>query len=64
MTVNGVSMPLKTAITLSEFLNEEQYDLTKIAVERNGQIVPKADYDQTMLADGDHLEIVSFVGGG
>ena len=63
MTVNGVSMPLKTAITLSEFLNEEQYDLTKIAVERNGQIVPKADYDQTMLADGDHLEIVSFVGG-
>ena len=64
MTVNGVSMPLKTAITLSEYLNEEQYDLTKIAVERNGQIVPKADYDQTMLADGDHLEIVSFVGGG
>ena len=64
MTVNCVSMPLKTAITLSEFLNEEQYDLTKIAVERNGQIVPKADYDQTMLADGDHLEIVSFVGGG
>ena len=64
MTVNGVSMPLKTAITLSEFLNEEQYDLTKIAVERNGQIVPKADYDQTMLGDGDHLEIVSFVGGG
>ena len=36
----------------------------RIAVERNGDIVPKAQYDETMLCDGDVVEVVSFVGGG
>ena len=34
------------------------------AVERNGDIVPKAQYDETVLKDGDSVEVVSFVGGG
>ncbi|MCI5492593.1 MAG: sulfur carrier protein ThiS [Lachnospiraceae bacterium] len=49
---------------LSDYLKENGYKLVRIAVERNGEIVPKAMYDQTLLADGDALEVVSFVGGG
>jgi len=36
----------------------------KIAVERNGEIVPKSAHAQTLVADGDQLEIVVAVGGG
>jgi len=37
---------------------------SRIAVERNGQVVPKARYDAEVLSEGDRLEIVHFVGGG
>ncbi len=37
---------------------------TKIAVERNLEIVPKSQYEATILRDGDRIEIVQFVGGG
>ena len=50
--------------TLAEYLAQTNYDPRRIAVERNGEIVPKARYEQTLLCDGDSLEIVSFVGGG
>ena len=42
----------------------QQYDPKRIAVERNGDIVPKAQYPDTVLEDGDSVEVVSFVGGG
>jgi sulfur carrier protein len=38
--------------------------MKRIAVEKNGEIVPKAKYAETLLAEGDALEVVSFVGGG
>ncbi|MGN0658210.1 MAG: sulfur carrier protein ThiS [Emergencia sp.] len=50
--------------TLMEFLQENEYPMDRIAVERNGDIVPKARYEETVLADDDRIEIVSFVGGG
>ncbi len=50
--------------TLSEYLMTTDYDLKRIAVERNGDIVPKAQYGETILQEGDAIEIVSFVGGG
>ncbi|MBE6564237.1 MAG: sulfur carrier protein ThiS [Ruminococcaceae bacterium] len=50
--------------TVSEYLATTNYDLKRIAVERNGDIVLKSQYDVTILKDGDRLEIVSFVGGG
>jgi len=50
--------------TVSEYLATTNYDLKRIAVERNGDIVFKSQYDVTILKDGDRLEIVSFVGGG
>lgn len=50
--------------TLCEYLTAAGYDEKRITVERNGAIVPKADYADTILADGDEIEVVSFVGGG
>ena len=64
MRVNGNKRFLEGRITLKEFLLKEGYRLEHIAVERNGKIVPKAEYETIMLTEADTLEIVSFVGGG
>ena len=50
--------------TLQAYLQEAGYNMERIAVERNEEIVPKARYEETILEDGDSLEVVSFVGGG
>lgn len=50
--------------TVAEYLAGTDCDVKRIAVERNGEIVPKAQYDKTVLADGDSVEVVRFVGGG
>ena len=50
--------------TLAEYLATTNYDMKRIATELNGDIVPKAQYAETVLKDGDNIEIVSFVGGG
>lgn len=50
--------------TIAEYLLATNYDPKRIAVERNGDIVPKAQYGETVLEEGDSVEVVSFVGGG
>lgn len=64
MRVNGKDIELKRDMTLAEFLAAHNYRAELVAVERNGQIVPRAEFDAAVLTDGDELEIVSFVGGG
>ncbi|WP_338471683.1 sulfur carrier protein ThiS [Niallia sp. XMNu-256] len=64
MKVNGMVEPLEKDQTLYEYLTLKNFDLTKIAVERNGEIVPKTEYETVQLQDQDTLEIVKFVGGG
>ena len=61
--VNGLELDI-VGKTVTEYLATTNYDPKRIAVERNGDIVFKSQYDETVLADGDCLEIVSFVGGG
>ena len=61
--VNGTELDI-AGKTLTEYLATTNYDMKRIAVERNGDIVPKAQYVETVLQDGDSLEVVSFVGGG
>ena len=61
--VNGVELDI-AGKTVSEYLTTTNYDPKRIAVECNGDIVFRAQYDATILKDGDSLEIVSFVGGG
>lgn len=51
-------------MTVSEYLVTAKYEKTRVAVERNGEIVPKSLYNATVFADGDSVEIVGFVGGG
>lgn len=63
VTVNGTALDI-AGQTLEGYLTGEGYDKKRIAVELNGEIVPKAQYGQTVLKDGDALEVVSFVGGG
>ena len=50
--------------TLAGYLSGTEYDPARIAVERNGEIVPKAQYRTTVLEEDDVIEVVSFVGGG
>lgn len=50
--------------TLAEYFENSDYDVSRVAVELNGQIVRKAQYAETVLKDGDVVEVVSFVGGG
>jgi len=61
--VNGTELDI-AGKTLSEYLASSSFDPRRIAVERNGDIVFKSQYDTAVLEDGDSLEIVSFVGGG
>jgi len=61
--VNGAELDL-AGKTVSDYLATTDYDPKRIAVERNGDIVFKSQYDITLLKDGDRLEIVGFVGGG
>ena len=61
--INGTELDA-AGMTVAEYLAETNYVLGRVAVERNGEIVPKAKYGETVLADGDSVEVVSFVGGG
>lgn len=63
VTVNGEKVEAVDK-NLAEYLEEEAFDIKKIAVEINGEIVPKSKYSETVLHDGDSVEVVSFVGGG
>ncbi|MDR1700792.1 MAG: sulfur carrier protein ThiS [Lachnoclostridium sp.] len=64
MYVNGQLISITSEITLQEFLQKEGYDIQKIAVEKNGEIIPRKSFDAVTVSDNDKLEIVSFVGGG
>ena len=64
MLINGTQFTLPTELSLSELLEQQGYKATQAAVERNGCIVRRSDYNSTLLTDVDKLEIVSFVGGG
>ena len=61
--VNGTELDI-AGKTVSEYLATTNYDPKRIAVERNGDIVFKSQYDVTVVDDGDSIEVVSFVGGG
>ena len=50
--------------SVAEYLDSAGYDLKRVAVELNGNIVPKLQYADTIFKDGDSVEVVSFVGGG
>lgn len=64
LTLNGETRAFAPPLTLAALLAEIGLDTAKVAVERNEEIVPRSCYASTMLAAGDSLEIVHFIGGG
>ena len=64
ITVNGNAQCHAQPLALSALLQSMALADKRIAVERNGEIVPRGVHGATLLADGDRLEIVVAVGGG
>ena len=64
LTVNGEKHDLPAAISLLGLIEHFGLEPRKVAIELNLEIVPRSSYGQTLLDDGDRLEIVHFVGGG
>lgn len=64
VSVNGKMHDTRAGQTLLELLHELGYRLEVIAVELNGQVLTRGCYGDTVLHEGDSLEVVSFVGGG
>jgi len=65
LTINGKSQDFQQpALTMSELVNTLGLQGKRLAIECNGEIVPRGLFDQTQLHSGDKLEIVGAVGGG
>ena len=62
--VNGSTKHYEQPLAVSELLASMALTGKKVAVERNGEIVPRGAHGATLLLDGDQLEIVVAVGGG
>lgn len=64
LTINGQSEQLPAGLTVAGLLAARDLAGKRVAIERNGEIVPRARHGEVELADGDRLEIVVAVGGG
>ena len=62
--VNGSTKAYERPLVVAELLKDMELAGRKVAVERNGEIVPRGAHASTLLADGDRLEIVAADGGG
>ena len=64
VSVNGDAVKLPEGASIKVLLDQLKIATPRVAVERNREIVPKAEYATTRLSPGDSLEVVEFVGGG
>lgn len=64
ITLNGEPRSLSTPFTVHGLLQSEQLVERRVAVEVNGQIVPRSMHEAQVLAEGDRVEIVHALGGG
>ncbi|MDY0071094.1 MAG: sulfur carrier protein ThiS [Thauera sp.] len=64
VTFNGQSQQLRHRLTVRDMLDYMGLGGKRVAVERNGQVVPRAHYGEILLHDGDALEVIVAVGGG
>jgi sulfur carrier protein len=62
--INGEKKSFADALSLAQLVEQLDMKGDRVAVELNRQIVPRAQWIDTLLKDGDRLEIVHFVGGG
>ena len=64
LTVNGQARRFEQPLNCQQLLERLELGGRRVALERNGEIVPRSRFPEQMLADGDRLEIVVAVGGG
>jgi sulfur carrier protein len=64
VTLNGEHVELEGPLTVTELLNKLDIDARRVAVEHNVVVVKRARFDETVVREGDEVEIVNFVGGG
>ena len=64
LTINGERERLDAALSVAQLLERRGLAGKRVAVERNGEIVPRGRHGETLVAPGDHIEIVVAVGGG
>jgi sulfur carrier protein len=64
LLLNGLERDLPEGQTLRQMIEGLGLPAERVAVELNGEIVPRAAYGETVLREGDRLEVVQFVGGG
>ena len=64
ITLNGAPREFPAPLTFTQLLDELALAGRRLAVERNGEIVPRSRFPDARLADGDRVEVVMAVGGG
>ncbi len=64
VTLNGAPRVFPDALTFTQLLDELALGGARLAIERNGEIVPRSRFAEARLADGDRIEVVVAVGGG
>ena len=64
ITINGESRQISESLTVAALVETLGYTGKRIAIERNGEIVPRGCHNEVTLAEGDRLEVVVAVGGG
>jgi thiamine biosynthesis protein ThiS len=64
ISVNGETLRVPSGSTVADVLRQLSLDRARVAVEHNLRVVPRAEHASLRLNHGDHLEIVTFVGGG
>ncbi len=62
--INGEAQQLREGLTLRELIVELNLPPERLAIERNRDVVRRVHWADTLLAEGDQIEIVHFVGGG
>jgi len=62
--INGKEQEFKSGTTILDCIKHFNFDLQKIVVEKNLEIIKKDDFEKTLLNENDKIEILRFVGGG
>ncbi|WP_145168752.1 sulfur carrier protein ThiS [Rubripirellula lacrimiformis] len=64
ITVNGETVEIESTMSVQQMLDTVDVPPNYLAVEINGDVVPRQQYEATMVAAGDDIEVVTLVGGG
>lgn len=64
LIVNGDPYPMPTPATIAGLIRDCGFHSVRLAVEKNGEIVPRSQWESTAIADGDKVELVRAIGGG